>query len=194
MTSRVTLICHGATTAVRTAAFPAHEPLHERAAAAATRLAGVLRRIDHALTSPALRARQTAAALSLDATEDAMLRDCDYGRWTGRRLSDVEEEEPDAVASWLTDAQAAPHGGESLAALHDRTAAWLGRRGRDGGHVVAVTHAAVIRAAIVHAIGAPLSSFWRIDITPLSLTDLRWNNGLWTLRAMGMPMGGGRKA
>jgi broad specificity phosphatase PhoE len=185
MTRRVTLICHGATTAVRTAAFPGDEPLHEQAAAAATRLAGALRRIDHALTSPALRARQTAAALSLDATEDPMLRDCDYGRWTGRRLSDVEKDEPDAVASWLTDAEAAPHGGESLAALHGRVATWLGRRGRDGGHVVAVTHAAVIRAAIVHAIGAPAHSFWRMDIAPLSFTDLRWNNGLWTLRAMG---------
>jgi broad specificity phosphatase PhoE len=194
MTRRVTLICHGATTAVRTAAFPGDEPLHERAAAAATRLAGALRRIDDALTSPALRARQTAAALSLDATEDPMLRDCDYGRWTGRRVSDVEKEEPDAVVSWLTDVEAAPHGGESLAALHGRVAAWLGRCGRDGGHVVAVTHAAVIRAAIVHALGAPASSFWRMDIAPLSLTDLRWNDGRWTLRAMGMPMGSGRKA
>jgi broad specificity phosphatase PhoE len=194
MTSRVTLICHGATTAVRLAAFPGDEPLHERAAAAATRLAGVLRRIDRALTSPALRAKQTAAALSLDATEDPTLRDCDYGRWTGRRISDVEREEPDAVASWLTDAQAAPHGGESFAAVQGRVADWLDRHGRDGGHVVAVTHAAVIRAAIVHAIGAPSSSFWRMDIEPLSLTDLRWNNGLWTLRAMGVPMERGRKA
>jgi broad specificity phosphatase PhoE len=184
MTPRVTLICHGATSAVRSAAFPRDEPLDERAAAAAGRLAGLLRKVEHVRTSPALRAKQTAAALSLQATEDAMLRDCEYGRWAGRRISDVQEQEPEAMRAWLTDVEAAPHGGEPLSAVLDRAARWLDSCSQHTGHVVAITHSAVVRAAIVHAISAPSHSFWRVDIAPLSFTDLRWNNGLWTLRAM----------
>jgi broad specificity phosphatase PhoE len=185
MTRRITLICHGATSAVRSAAFPRDEPLDERAATAARRLAGLLRQAEHVRTSPALRAKQTAAALALEATEDAMLRDCDYGRWAGRRMSDVQEQEPEAMRAWLTDVEAAPHGGEPLAAVLDRAARWLDSCSQFTGHVVAITHAAVVRAAIVHAIGAPSASFWRLDIEPLGLSDLRWNDGLWTLRAMG---------
>jgi broad specificity phosphatase PhoE len=184
MTRRVTLICHGATAAVRSAAFPRDEPLDERAAAAAGRLAGLLRKVEHVRTSPALRAKQTAAALALEATEDALLRDCDYGRWAGRRIADVQEQEPEAMRAWLTDVEAAPHGGEPLSALLDRAARWLDSCSHDTGHVVAITHAAVIRAAIVHAIGAPSHCFWRMDMEPLGFADLRWH-GAWTLRAMG---------
>jgi broad specificity phosphatase PhoE len=49
----------------------------------------------------------------------------------------------------------------------------------------AVTHASVIRAAIVHAIGAELRSFWRIDVAPLSLARLNGGAGRWTLASLG---------
>jgi broad specificity phosphatase PhoE len=47
-----------------------------------------------------------------------------------------------------------------------------------------VTHASVIRAAIVCALEAEPRSFWRIDIAPLSLTRLSGNHGRWTLVSM----------
>jgi hypothetical protein len=43
----------------------------------------------------------------------------------------------------------------------------------------------VIRAAIVHVIQAQLPSFWRIDVLPLSMTDLRTNGRRWVLRSLG---------
>ena len=52
-------------------------------------------------------------------------------------------------------------------------------------HTIAVTHPAVIRAAIVHALQVPLPAFWRFDIAPLSLTDLRFNGGVWSVRCAG---------
>ncbi len=51
------------------------------------------------------------------------------------------------------------------------------------GHTVAVTHAAVIRAAIVHILGAPLQAFWKIDVEPLSATELTSDGKRWALRA-----------
>jgi broad specificity phosphatase PhoE len=53
------------------------------------------------------------------------------------------------------------------------------------GRSVAVTHPAVIRAAIVVAIEAKPVSFWRIDIAPLSIVDLGSNGSRWTLKSIG---------
>ena len=39
-------------------------------------------------------------------------------------------------------------------------------------------------------IEAQLQSFWRIDVTPLSLTDLRTNGRRWVLRSMGPMVAG----
>ncbi len=85
----------------------------------------------------------------------------------------------------MRDPGSAPHGGESIPQVLARVAAWIADRGRDPGHTVAITHASVIRAAIVHVIQAQLPSFWRIDVVPLSQTDLRTNGRRWVLRSMG---------
>jgi len=38
-----------------------------------------------------------------------------------------------------------------------------------------------------HGFRAPAQSLWRIDIPPVSITDLRWNGGFWNLRKSGCP-------
>ena len=65
-----------------------------------------------------------------------------------------------------------------------RIAAWMQETARDG-RVVAVTHPAVIRAAIVHALGAPPASLWRIDASPRASTRLHHGSGGWSLRQRG---------
>jgi broad specificity phosphatase PhoE len=184
MRARLILVCHAATSATRSAAFPRDEAAEPQALAKASALAAKLGRIDAARTSPALRARQTAEALQLDATIEQSLRDIDLGRWTGRRLDEVGAAEPEAVAAWTTDPEAAPHGGEAVLDLLGRVASWLAENGREERRTVAVTHAAIIRAAIVLAIGAGPMSFWRIDIAPLSRVELRGQSGSWTLRSI----------
>jgi len=62
-----------------------------------------------------------------------------------------------------------------------RVSTWLETQRAAPGITVAVTHASVIRAAIVGALQAEARSFWHIDIAPLSLTELSANNGRWTL-------------
>jgi broad specificity phosphatase PhoE len=181
MTARLRLLCHAATAAARASAFPADEPID---AAALRKLAANPPRLgecDRCWTSPALRARQTAQALAHDATVEPRLRDCDHGRWAGRTLEEIQVEAPQAVAQWLHDPASAPHGGESIVALIARIAAWLDAQNAAPGRILAVTHAAVIRAAIVHALKAPPESFWRIDIAPMSLTQLSGANGRWNL-------------
>jgi broad specificity phosphatase PhoE len=169
---RVTLICHGATAATRMAAFPLDEPLETRAVARAATLRNSVPHDARVLTSPALRARQTAEALGLHAEIDTALRECDYGRWAGRRLKDLQAAEPGAIALWLGDIAVAPHGGEAFSGLFQRVSAWLDQAVAGDGNIIAITHSTVIRAAIVQLLAAPPASFWRIDVEPLSMVEL----------------------
>jgi broad specificity phosphatase PhoE len=185
VTARLILLCHASTAAVRSSSFPADEPLDEHGKISGAALARRLPNADRWLTAPELRARQTAEALGFDAAVEPALRDCDFAAWRGRSFDEVRRREPEAVAAWLRDPAATPHGGESVLSLMQRVADWL--QGEQAHHrrSIVVTHSAVIRAAIAHAIGAPPQSFWRIDIAPLSITRLSSDNNRWNLTSSG---------
>jgi broad specificity phosphatase PhoE len=182
VTTRLTLISHAATQAQRRAAFPLDEPLEQQEISKIIALGWKAPKVQKVLSAPERRTQQTAQALGLTATATPELRDCDYGVWRGLELSDIQTKDPEAVATWLADPAASPHKGESIANLIDRVARWLDQQRVDD-HTIAVTHPAVIRSAVVHLLNAPVQSFWRIDIAPLSLTDLRFNGKVWTLRS-----------
>jgi broad specificity phosphatase PhoE len=178
------MVCHAATSAVRAAHFPLDEALDSRAHTMACEMAPQLGRVDVAWTSPALRARQTAAALQLDADVDPLLRDMELGRWAGHSLEEIAAAEPEAVRAWTSEPDAAPHGGESVMDLLSRIQPWLDATAGDDRRAVAVTHASVIRAAIILAIDAKPVSFWHIDVAPLCRVELRMNAGHWRLRSI----------
>jgi broad specificity phosphatase PhoE len=184
MALRLILVASGATAATRVAAFPHDEPLEDQAIRRAAALRRRFSSGERALCGPALRARQTADALGLVAEVDNDLDDCDFGRWKGLRLADLAAAEPDAVAAWLSDPEADVHGGESVATLIRRVSAWLDCQSADDGRIIAVTHASVMRAAVLHALAAPAQSFWRIDIAPLARVEMTTQQGHWTLRSI----------
>jgi len=183
---RLLLIRHASTSAVRRSAFPIDEPLNDAGRAAARELTGKLGRGD-ALCSPAARARETARAAALQAQVEPELRECDFGTWAGRSLADVHAADPDGAIAWMTDPHARPHGGETLAEVLVRVADWLDEQARAGGRTIAVTHAGVVKAAVVHALGAPAAAFWRVDVAPLHVTELHAHDGRWTLTRLGAP-------
>ena len=188
MTARLDLLAHGASAATRAARFPNDEELEPSAFSALQALRGRLRPYGHVLTAPARAARETAHALGFDAVVEMALRDCDYGRWRGLASKEVAEREPDAFTAWLGDPAAAPHGGESIASLIERIGVWLTQALTREGATLAVTHASVVRAAIVSALGTGSSAFARIDVAPLSLARLSGHAGRWNLVALG-PLG-----
>ncbi|MGV9777011.1 histidine phosphatase family protein [Streptosporangium sp. NPDC003464] len=176
--TRLLLVCHASTQATVRAAFPGDESLDGRGLRQAAGLAG---HFGHgpAACAAELRCTQTATALGLRIDPDPLLADCDHGRWSGRTLEEVEAAEPEALAAWLTDPGAAPHGGESVAGLLGRVAGWLSHRAP--GRTVAITHPSFIRAAVVHALGAPAPAFWRVDVAPLARVALTGRGGRWRL-------------
>jgi broad specificity phosphatase PhoE len=190
--ARLTLISHAPTPAQRDARFPADEPLEESALIKLSTLTWQSPRANQILTAPELRTQQTAAALHLATTPANELRDIDYGTWQGRTLNDLYADDPAAIAQWLTDPACTPHNGESIAHLITRVTNWLAtlitQATETHNHTIAITHPAVIRAAMLRTLNAPPQSFWRIDIAPLTLTDLRHNGRTWTLCSCAIPL------
>ena len=154
---RLTLVSHGMTDAMAAGRFPTDEPVNAIG-------------------------RQTAELLGLRAESEPALADLDHGSWRGNVLGGVL---PAELAIWLTDPAGAPHGGESVVAVMVRVRRWLDSLGARRGRIVAVTHPAVIRAAILIALDAPPKSFWRIDVSPASRTVMHLRGQAWTLRSTG---------
>ncbi len=125
--------------------------------------------------------------LGLSAILADELKDCDYGRWRGRSMDALETEDPEGLLAWLSDPSAAPHDGESVERLIGRVGSWIDEQ-RTVKHTVAVTHQSIIRAAIVHTLQIPVHTFWRIDVAPLTVTDLRFSRAVWTVRCVGCPL------
>jgi broad specificity phosphatase PhoE len=184
MTTRLHLLCSASTTSVSSIAFAADEPLDPRGRESLPRLCGCLPSCDIVLRSPALCAAQTAEGLGLDARTEAFLRDCDFGIWAGRTLADVHAQAPEAVAEWLHNPRAAPHGGESFADVMTRVGEWMDGLLAAQRSVLAITHATVIRAAIAYALGADPAAFRHIDVAPLTRTKLSGGGRRWTLAAL----------
>ena len=158
---------HTGTAATRAAVVPADED--------ATGLLGDLSpwlgRTGRIVTSPARRCRQSCG--ERQAVREPLLRPWDLGSWTGRPLAELD------LAAWRADPAYDVHGGESLLALVDRVRQFLGQRHERQDRVVAVTHAAVIKAAVVQALGAPPTACWDIDVHPGSATELHAASNGW---------------
>ncbi len=176
------LVRHAPTAANLERRFGADEPLHAAGVADARALRPARPPDARILTSPARRARETAAALGFDPQPDPRLAECDFGAWRGRTLADIHAEDPQAVADWMRDPAWAPPGGESLVALLARVRGWMQEMAAGAEPVVAITHSGVIRAAVVWSLDAPAPALWRIEVPPLSATVLEWWPEGWTVR------------
>jgi broad specificity phosphatase PhoE len=138
--------------------------------------------------SPTPRSRATGDALGLAPLAQPALRDCDMGRWRGLTLGEAMAREPQAVDAWLADPYSAAHGGEPLMEFVRRVGHWLDTRpADDGGRIVAVAEPAVVRAALVYALKAPPSTYWNLDVRPLSTATLTGRAGRWNLRLDAQP-------
>ncbi|MET8249643.1 histidine phosphatase family protein [Streptomyces sp. NPDC005202] len=135
-----------------------------------------------AVRAPSARCARTAAALGLEATPEPALRDFDYGQWYGRAVADVAASDPHGYSAWFTDPDSAPHGGESVRQLCLRTAHWLSHVPPDADRALAIVESSVIRAALVHALSAPVRAFWHLDVPWPSTISLIFRDGSWNVR------------
>ncbi|WP_455825808.1 histidine phosphatase family protein [Pseudomonas graminis] len=176
--TRLTLICHALTPSQKHGRFPDDEWLAMDWQQAALSLAGRYKQHPRLVSAPEARARQTAGLFGADALIEEALRDADFGAWKGQAIAQLDN---DALQAWMADSASTPHGGESVEQICARVAHWMKTLETQPGHVVAITHPFVIRAAMLYVLQFPVSMFYRIDVEPLCATELRFNN-VWRLR------------
>jgi broad specificity phosphatase PhoE len=193
---RLTLLVTARTLAAVELRFPRpDEPLMPSAVDDATAWVGRssrIERLEQLEAGPERRTIETAGLVGGGQGAHVVreLADLDLGSWVGDRLVEIQPRDPDGVQAWLDDPTATPHGGESVAALVDRVGGWLERLGaeQDPGAVrtLAVTHAAVVRAAVLSVLAAAPTAFWSVDAAPLGATTLTHDGRRWALRAHGV--------
>jgi len=183
----VLLVRHGQTPTTGTTLPGRARGLHlaetgrAQAANAAERIAA-LAKVTAVYASPLERTRETAApiakSLGLRVVVDKGLLECDFGEWTGAKLSDLRKR-----PEWKT-VQQYPSGfrfpeGESFAEMQVRMTATLARLAarHRGETIVAVSHADPIKAALADALGTHLDLFQRIVISPCSVTAIWYSTG-----------------
>ena len=132
-----------------------------------------------AVCSPARRTSETAVRLGLTATADEAFREQDFGDWTGRRHSEIEQELGAEAyrAFWQSPGTNRPPGGESFADQIARARAGLARL--PVGDVVLVVHSGTIRAILAIALELAPELALRFVIDPLSLTRIDRLKNTW---------------
>ena len=134
------------------------------------------------VSSPLIRARETAACFGLPVEIDERWIELDYGGFEGRPLAEV----PASLwAQWRADAELVPDGGESLAACGRRVrSACEDLRDRAASDdVVVVSHVSPIKAGVAWAIGANDDVAWRLHCDVASITRIAVGGGPPVLRS-----------
>ncbi|MEU6281423.1 bifunctional RNase H/acid phosphatase [Streptomyces sp. NPDC047028] len=137
--------------------------------------------IQAVVASPLARTQETArivaARLGLDVETDEGLRETDFGAWEGLTFGEVHTRHPDDLTAWLADPEAHPTGGgESFAETAVRIAAARDRliAAHAGRTVLLVTHVTPVKTLIQLALGAPLKSLFRMELSAASLSAVAY--------------------
>jgi len=138
---------------------------------------------DAVYAGPEQAAVRTAAVLGFDPVVEPLLRNREYGEWTGRGLEELLASEPSRTPAWLERPHTAtPGGGETENDVLTRVADWLGDlAAREHGSALAVVHPAVVRAIVLYVVDAPAESLRHVDVRPLATVNLSYHSGNWSL-------------
>ena len=134
-------------------------------------------------TSPSKRTHQTAmiiaAALSLEVNTTPLLKDIDYGVWSGALLADLIKDDPDLFEQWEKDPSSVTFPeGESLLDLRTRISVFMDEitEKHSSDTVVVVTHESPIISMLAVALDIPDSSHRNFHADNASLTVLQFKN------------------
>jgi probable phosphoglycerate mutase len=132
--------------------------------------------VDAVVTSPVRRTRESAEILAerlgLDLVEEPGFAEMEFGAWDGMTFGEVRDRHPDELEKWLGDLDLAAGGGESFREVEERVLAGLARvvERYAGRTVIVVSHVTPIKTLIAHAVGAPLTSLFRMELSTASVS------------------------
>ena len=131
--------------------------------------------------SPRERTQETAAAVAarhagMAVTIDAALDEIDFGAWSGQPF-DALNRDPTWRRWNAARSLVRTPVGEGMRDVTERVMGLIERLAstRPDGAVVLVSHADVIRAALLHVLGLPVDAWPRIDIAPASISKIAFD-------------------
>lgn len=124
--------------------------------------------VSEIVSSPLVRAFDTACAIGGNVRVDPSFIELDYGDWDGLPLADVPRAE---WARWRSDPTFRPPNGETLVELDERVAPALDvlldrARSED---IVVVSHVSPIKSAVTKVLGAGPEMTWRMSLDRASI-------------------------
>lgn len=111
------------------------------------------------------------------------------GEWEGRSYLDIKKASPELYKSWSSDPiRNRPPGGESIADLVERVGTSISNliNEHKGKRIVLVTHAGVIRSAVVSALQMPIDNFYRVAIPTASASKIDYSDNFATLQYLAL--------
>ena len=132
------------------------------------------------MASPVRRTRESAdliaERLGLPVVEEPGLAEMEFGAWDGLTFGEVAERDQAGLDAWLGSIDVAPSGGESFRTVEERVLAGLDRVLADhaGRTVVVVSHVTPIKTLVAHAVQAPLTAVFRMELSPASVSVLSY--------------------
>ena len=146
-------------------------PLDEVGRQQAIEIASVLKNIDRVISSPLIRAKQTADAFGLPVEVDPRFIELDYGDFDGVLQKDVPAP---TWSEWRRNNNFRPPNGETLVELDLRVREALSELIYEARlkNVVVVSHVSPIKAAIAWTIGTEIGSSWRMLLDRASISRI----------------------
>ena len=132
--------------------------------------------VDVVITSPVRRTRESAEILAeqlgVDLVEEPRFAEMEFGAWDGLTFAEVHDQRPDEIESWLGSLDVAPAGGETFREVEKRVLDGLSRvlESYAGKTVVVVSHVTPIKVLVAHAVDAPLTALFRMELSTASVS------------------------
>jgi len=136
--------------------------------------------VDAVVSSPLRRTQETAgviaSVLGLEVDLEAGFAEVAFGDWEGYTFGEILEQWPKDLQDWLDSTAIAPPRGEAIDAVRERV---LKARDRlieqhTEKTVVVVSHVTPIKLLVADALGAPMTSIYRMELAPASVTTIQW--------------------
>src|SRR4051794_14645809 len=139
-------------------------------------LAPLGERVEAVVASPVRRAHESgeilAERLGVRLEEEPGFAEMEFGTWDGLTFEEVAERHREELDAWLGSVDRRPGGGESLQMVQERVLAALDRLlDRHAGRTVVVaSHVTPIKVLVAEALQAPLTTQFRMELRPASVT------------------------
>lgn len=189
--TRLFLVRHGETKLNREGRYIGlrDDPLTDLGVMQAQQLADALApfSITTIYSSPLKRAYHTALPIAarqgLDVQLLDSLREGNFGLWEGLTSGEVKargQHDAELLRAWRHDMTITPPEGESLEAMQTRVCAAVAElmQVHPDQAIVLVTHAGPVKALLCTALGASVTSFFRLFLDPATISVVDWQDSL----------------